>query len=210
MPRNLTPQDIAAFQERLCDAAERLFAEKGADAVTIRDLASAVGVSPMTPYRYFKDKDAILAAVRARAFNSFADVLEAAFDAHSRSLSDQSAAVAHAYVDFALRRREAYKLMFEVNQPGEAAYPELVAAGERARATMTRHLKREHAAGHFEGDADMVGHMFWSAMHGALMLHFAGKLPPGMDVSRLIAATLGAIDIRRPQVRAILDDSEVA
>ena len=46
--------------------AERLFAEHGVEAVTMRQLAAALGVSPMTPYRYFKDKDAILAAVRAR------------------------------------------------------------------------------------------------------------------------------------------------
>ena len=64
MPRNLSPADIARFQDRLCDVAEPLFAEHGAEAVTIRQLADAVGVSPMTPYRYFKDRDAILAAVR--------------------------------------------------------------------------------------------------------------------------------------------------
>ena len=51
------------------------------DAVTIRQLAQAIGVSPMTPYGYFKDKDAILAAVRARAFDRHADALEKAFAA---------------------------------------------------------------------------------------------------------------------------------
>ena len=41
----------------------------------MRELASALGVSPMTPYRYFRDKDDILAAVRARAFDRFAAAL---------------------------------------------------------------------------------------------------------------------------------------
>ena len=63
MPRVLTETDVADFRERLCVAAERLFAEKGPDAVTMRQLASELGVSPMTPYRYFQDKDDILAAV---------------------------------------------------------------------------------------------------------------------------------------------------
>ena len=44
----------------------------------MRQLAAELGVSPMTPYRYFADKDAILAAVRARAFNRHAEALEAA------------------------------------------------------------------------------------------------------------------------------------
>ena len=69
MPRVLTETDVADFRERLCVAAERLFAEKGPDAVTMRQLASELGVSPMTPYRYFQDKDDILAAVRTNGFN---------------------------------------------------------------------------------------------------------------------------------------------
>ncbi|HEY3889596.1 MAG TPA: helix-turn-helix domain-containing protein, partial [Caulobacteraceae bacterium] len=66
MPKILTDNDLARFRDRLCDVAERLFAEHGAEAVTIRQMAAELGVSAMTPYRYFKDKDAILAAVRAR------------------------------------------------------------------------------------------------------------------------------------------------
>ncbi|RYG28371.1 MAG: TetR/AcrR family transcriptional regulator, partial [Burkholderiales bacterium] len=76
MPKVLSPQDIEAFRERLCDIAEEKFAAQGINGVTLRDLATAMGVSPMTPYRYFKDKDAILAAVRSRAFNRFAETME--------------------------------------------------------------------------------------------------------------------------------------
>src|ERR1700676_813715 len=76
LPRSLSQDDVARFREAMCDAAERLFAEHGTEAVTIRQLAGELGVSPMTPYRYFKDKDAILAAVRARGFDRHADALE--------------------------------------------------------------------------------------------------------------------------------------
>ena len=41
----------------------------------MRQLADDLGCSPMTPYRYFRDKDAILAAVRAAAFDRFAAAL---------------------------------------------------------------------------------------------------------------------------------------
>ena len=46
----------------------------------MRQLAAELGVSPMTPYRYFEDKDDILAAVRANGFNRFAEALETARD----------------------------------------------------------------------------------------------------------------------------------
>src|SRR5690349_24858102 len=116
MPRVLTDTDVADFRERLCAAAERLFAEKGPDAVTMRQLAAELGVSPMTPYRYFQDKEDILAAVRANAFNRFAEALEAA-RATPGDAGARSAAVGEAYVTFALENPHSYKLMFDLNQP---------------------------------------------------------------------------------------------
>src|SRR3954466_14173370 len=100
MPRVLSDTDVADFRERLCEAAERLFAEQGPDAVTMRQLAAELGVSPMTPYRYFKDKEDILAAVRTTGFNRFAEALERARDAAS-SARAKGAAVGEAYVTFA-------------------------------------------------------------------------------------------------------------
>src|ERR1044071_9304655 len=95
MPKVLTEADIGAFRDSLCEVAEKQFAEHGPDGVTIRELADAMGVSPMTPYRYFKDKDAILAAVRARAFNRFAEAMEKAAEAARKLLRDEGPAGAH-------------------------------------------------------------------------------------------------------------------
>jgi AcrR family transcriptional regulator len=192
LPRVLTEEALGEFRERLVDAAERLFAVHGLDAVTMRQLAAELGVSPMTPYRYFADKDAILAAVRTRAFNRHAEALEAAFDAGLDPFQ-RAAAVGQAYLDFALTHPEAYKLMFDVKQPSADAYPELVAAGERSRATMTAHVKLMIDSGVLTGDPDLIGHMFWSALHGAIQLQLAGMLSPPFEaeaLSREIMLTL--------------------
>src|SRR3954468_15270471 len=101
MPRVLTETDVADFRERLCEAAERLFAEKGPDAVTMRQLSAELGVSPMTPYRYFEDKDDILAAVRTSGFTRFAEALEAA-RAAAPDMGSRGEAVGEAYVRFAM------------------------------------------------------------------------------------------------------------
>ena len=145
MPRVLSDTDVADFRERLCEAAERLFAERGPDAVTMRQLAAELGVSPMTPYRYFQDKDDILAAVRANGFNRFADALEAA-RASAGSARAKGAAVGEAYLNFAFEHPHTYKLMFDLNQPHEADYPDLVAAGRRAFPSIVgllRNLRRK-------------------------------------------------------------------
>jgi AcrR family transcriptional regulator len=191
MPRVLTETDVADFRERLCAAAERLFAEHGLDAVTMRQLAAELGVSPMTPYRYFRDKNDILAAVRANGFNRFAEALEKARDSQTNARA-RGAAVGEAYINFALEHPHTYKLMFDLNQPDEADYPELVAAGERARATMTAHVKDQIAAGDMAGSPERIGMMFWAATHGALLLELTGKLPPGAgrDLAYAIGQTL--------------------
>jgi AcrR family transcriptional regulator len=189
----LTEEAVGEFRERLIDAAERLFAQHGLEAVTMRQLAAELGVSPMTPYRYFEDKEAILAAVRARAFARHADALEAAYTAAGADPIAASGAVGKAYVDFAFAHPEAYKLMFDITQPNEARYPELVAAGDRSRRTMTSHLEALAAAGGLPADPGLIGHMFWSALHGPIMLAFSGKLMAGYDARAIIDALMAAL-----------------
>jgi AcrR family transcriptional regulator len=180
MPRTLSAADLEAFRTRLCDVAEKLFAAHGPDAVTMREMADALAVSSMTPYRYFKDKDAILAAVRTRAFNQFAAAMEAARQtAKARS--------GNAYVEFALAHPAAYRLMFDVSQPTFADYPELVAAMGRARLTMGEGLRELAAAGRFKGDVELAAYVFWSTMHGAVMLELAGLLEGSKLDARKIA-----------------------
>jgi AcrR family transcriptional regulator len=195
LPRVLTSEAVAEFRERLIDAAEHLFATHGLEAVTMRQLAAEIGVSAMTPYRYFQDKDAILAAVRARAFTRHAEALEDAFATAPDDPVAASEAVGRAYVAFAFQHPEAYKLMFDIAQPSEGDYPELMAAADRSRRTMTRHLERLAAHGKFDGDPELVGHMFWSALHGPIMLAFSGKLSPGYDAPRIIGALMEALEL---------------
>ncbi|MBI3676036.1 MAG: TetR/AcrR family transcriptional regulator [Proteobacteria bacterium] len=160
----------------------------------MRELASEVGVSPMTPYRYFKDKDEILAAVRARAFDRFAEKLENAFGKKGTPV-DRANAAAQAYVEFALQETASYRLIFDIWQPNENDYPDLVRAGIRARATMIQHIPGLLEAGVLQGDPVLIGHVFWSALHGAVMLRLAGKLSPDCDFQKIIDETMRALSV---------------
>src|SRR6185437_16364888 len=179
-----SPSEIEDFRDRLCEVATRIFAEKGAEGFTMRQLATELSVSPMTPYRYFKGKDDILAAVRARAFDQFSQALESAYDSNQAPI-ERSRAVGRSYETFARTHPEAYKLMFDVSQPNERDFPNLVRAGERARKTLTRHLEGLRDAGLIKGDPLLIGTVVWAAFHGALMLQLAGKLPPEVGFERI-------------------------
>ena len=163
-----TDQEIAAFRERVCEVATELFVERGPDNVTMRQIAAGVGVSPMTPYRYFQDKDEILATVRAAALDRFAA----------------------AYVRFATEHPAAYQLMSEISQVDESRYPELVRASRRARETMVGYVRDMIREGMMDGDADLIGYMFWSTLHGIVVLDMAGRLGGEIDADTLRKKTM--------------------
>jgi AcrR family transcriptional regulator len=173
MPRELSASDIEDFRDKLCDAALQIFAEKGVEGFTMREVAARLGVSPMTPYRYFKDKEAILAAVRARAFNDFAEAMEKAA-ARGKDAIARSQAAGKAYQDFAFANPEAYRLMFMLTETDEAAEdPALRQAAERARATMSSHIAQLVKDGIFEGDPELIGYVYWAAIHGLVTLELS-------------------------------------
>jgi AcrR family transcriptional regulator len=175
VPRTLSEEDIAEFREQLCAAASRLFAQRGTDGVTMRALAEIMGISPMKPYHYFRDKEEILAAAMERAFNRFVAALEAAENTAAPAL-ERANARRQAYVAFALAEPDCYRVMFELPHPDTAKYPGLQAAMDRARAVTRRGMDALIASGLIEGDPVVLGNVFWCALHGAVSAYIAGKL----------------------------------
>jgi len=59
-------RDSAATKESFLDAAEALFAERGFDRTTVRDIAREAGVNQALLFRYFGSKEALFEEVIAR------------------------------------------------------------------------------------------------------------------------------------------------
>lgn len=145
----------------------------------MRMLAAEVGCATMTSYRYFRDKDELLAAVRARAYDRFSESLETAARAPGDSRA-RATAMGEAYVAFAQANREAYRLMFEMSSPHDAVrFPDLARAAARASDNMTGYVREMIDEGVLQGDPDLIGRMFWAAIHGVVQLEQNGALPPG-------------------------------
>ncbi len=188
MRKALTDDEIETFRSRLCAVAENLFARHGVGGVTMRQIARELGYSQTAAYRYFADKDEILAAVRAAAFNRFAARLDAAM--HNANPRADARAVGRAYLEFAINEPDAYRLMFDVHQPDASSYPDLVEATHRARASMTRYVRALVDAGEIAGDPEQMGMIFWSAAHGLVMNHLAGLIPDRGDLYGLHGAMM--------------------
>jgi hypothetical protein len=122
--------------------------------------------------------------VRAAAFDRFSAALERAAVAEGGTVA-RANAVGRAYLDFAFREPDAYKLMFDVNQPAGDRFGELVRAGRRARVTMSSYMKDLVAEGYLAGDPETLGKIFWAMVHGLVMLHLTGRLDPKPDFTAL-------------------------
>ena len=183
MPRILTQAHVEQFRNRLCDVAAKLYFEMGHGDFNMRDLAQRVGVSAMTPYRYFGDKDGILATVRARGAARLADQLEAA-------APEGPASVMQAYINFAMMEAAYYRLIFGLSQP----LPPL-AESARQESRILSAMSHAVAAGGSLLQAELQARGLWATLHGAICLVLAGKLSEkelGELASQVALTALGA------------------
>jgi len=163
------------LREALIEAALDLIAEKGPVGFTVAEAARSAGVSPAAPYRHFRDRDELIADVARRGFVLFEVELDRAWGG---GLPDPISAfnrVGKAYLAFARGEPAYYAAMFEAGLPLHA-YPELIAAGERAFAVLRRAAEtlaaRLPAAD--RPPALMVGLHVWSLSHGIASLFARG------------------------------------
>ena len=183
----LTAEDLDAFRGRAVAAAARLFAKHGYAGVTLRAVAKELGVSAMTPYRYFENKDELFAMVRTEAFRRFADVQRDAVVGVDDP-EDALRKLGRAYVSFALDEPDAYHAMFDSLQAQAGSFRELDVEQKRAFSYLHAAVKAAVSADLLQGDPLLRAHMLWAQVHGLVSLHLAGRLAQGCTLDELISS----------------------
>ena len=159
---------------RIERAAWALYSRHGEPGVSVRGVARAVGLSAMALYRHYPNRDALLAALSASAFA----VWEARVAAiRARTARGWLAAVADAYLAFALDDPPRFAACFELPAAGVRRFPRDFAAGRspavaRIAAEVQRGLDRGELAG---ADALTIAMILWSQAHGLIKLYRDGR-----------------------------------
>jgi AcrR family transcriptional regulator len=169
-------------------AAMELLEQDGAAGLSVRAVARRAGVSPGAPYRHYADRDALVSAVAAEGYRELAGYLSAAHP--SPSTPDDVAAVAVAYVQFALEHPALFRTMF--SDPCDADSSERVAA-TTAIAEYVGALVRRAFPG---ADPDALSTAIWAVVHGLAFLHLDAKLDtstPQAVADRVRAAVLALV-----------------
>lgn len=175
------------LREALMQATLGLIVEKGIAGVTFAEAARRAGVSAAAPYRHFRDRDELLAAVATVGFDRLAEALSAAWQNGRPSAAAAYERVGIAYLDFARRNPAEYVSMFESGLPAEG-HDGLQAAGNRAFGVLREaaDVLVAHIPGAARPPALMVALHTWSLAHGIASLFGRAdsarrKLPMGPE-----------------------------
>jgi AcrR family transcriptional regulator len=183
------------LREEILAAAEQLLVETGSEeAVSIRAVAAAVGVTPPSIYRHFEDKNHLIFEVCAQQMARLGEVLRAAVGDEDDPLA-ALALMGEAYVRFGVGHPEHYRVMFmgRSDLTPEQYADELLletspfamlvtTVGRAVEAGMTRH-----------DDPLRVSLVLWSAVHGLTSLLIAKPNMPWPPLDVLVGDLLDVV-----------------
>lgn len=170
----------------LIDAALSMLNSRGAEALSLRALASEVGVSHMAPYAHFKNKTELFQAIASAGFTALAERMEAV-------QTNQNALAlildyGTQYIEYAIANPALYKVMLSQTQTAPEMSKELQQASKKPHALLVEAFA---LAPQTSVSNTVRAQGAWAMVHGLSALITDGHLiiPDGMNVKDYLAAT---------------------
>jgi AcrR family transcriptional regulator len=151
-----------------------LIREVGADAFTLREAARRSNVSHTAPYRHFRDKSELLAAIAEEGFELLAKEMRRAGETKGTAV-ERLVRAGRAYVDFALRRPEHFKVMFAARLDPERHPAARHAADEAFGGLVALVIGCQQAKEVRALPPLTVARIAWSQVHGIATLASGGQ-----------------------------------
>jgi AcrR family transcriptional regulator len=166
------------LREAMIRVAEQLLEAEGPSGWTVRAAARIAGVSSGAPYRHFADKDSLLAAVAARAFEQLHAEVAERLHQHPLGSLERLHGLGKAYMGFAVAHPSRYQVMFGRDIFTPKGHAELHAATDRLFETLKHEVEHAQQRGVLRGDlpSQNVAATAWAVMHGLADLLLNGRL----------------------------------
>lgn len=192
------PKPTPSTRDQLVSAAARLLDEGGPEAVTLRAVAQAVGVSHNAPYRHFEDKRALLAAVAQTGFRELGSAFAGAAAAAPSPLTALKTVV-RLYFDFARRRPARYRLLFSDPDVGRER-GELEAEALRAFGAVLGLVEAAQRSGELRpGEPAKLTALIYGAVHGLADLELSGRARAAKGMETVDALPILLLDLLAAQ-----------
>jgi AcrR family transcriptional regulator len=179
-------------RNRLISTATTLLSEQGVQAVTLRGIAKAAGVSHGAPLRHFTCRAELLSAVAAAGFT---ELLERGENLRGTGPRERLIAACRGYIDFALSNPAMFELMFR-HDLIDSQDPGLSSKSSAVFELFAQLIGDVQSEGWHPGtDSRLVAASLWASLHGLAGLWLWGGLAgasftPTIDVP--LAVTLEA------------------
>jgi AcrR family transcriptional regulator len=183
MTRNATPSAISqpppTTAARIAAAARTLLDKEGAEAISMRRVAEAVGITPMAIYRHFPDREGLLNAIADHGFQSLAEELKGRL--FSGDIEQQLTEMGEIYLDHALTNPRLFELMFLKPRQGARQYPRDFVSRKSPPANLMFDLIQQGMAdGYFRpASQDDIWEIVFETgalSHGLIMLYLGGRM----------------------------------
>ncbi|WP_419806331.1 TetR/AcrR family transcriptional regulator [Terriglobus sp.] len=163
--------------KRLIGAATALLDSGGEEAVTLRAVAHASGISHNAPYKHFKSRDALLAAVATADFVALTHTFKAVRQRRAKATGKLMQAL-KVVVDFSVQHPARYRLLF--NDPAIAAQKgKLEQTATAAFSEFIAIVKECQAAGTLpDASETTIAGLLFATMHGLIALEANGRMHP--------------------------------
>ncbi len=161
----------AELKTRLVTVGGKLLKKVPVQSLSLREVARAAGVSQAAPYRHFKGKEALLAAISCQGFTWLRVKMLSATSGAS-SFEDAFYKMGHAYLKFGEDHGEHLRLMFGPYVTPSEEHPELFRAAKLSFLALVALVQKCQKTGIIgPGDAFQRAMNTWMAVHGFTVLY---------------------------------------
>lgn len=186
MPRpSYTEAQVQEMEQRIRAAALHVFGREGYRNFSLRAVARELELTAPALYRYFDNKDQLLAELRAEGFRRLGAIFEKVGSSRTKPLG-QARAMLRAALDFSADEPDLYRIMYELDQ-GQAPAPQWVRDDrQRAFAAALQTAENLVDAGHVDIDPLELVHLWWIGLHGLAGLALSNQLDMGRTRDELV------------------------
>jgi AcrR family transcriptional regulator len=187
------------LRRSLIEAGRMLLARNGTGGLSLREVAKVAGVSHTAPYRHFKDKAELLAAIAEAGFEQLCADADGTAALYQDDPLEQYVHCAARYVRFAVENPETAHLMFGGGIDMRNAPPSLKQASWTTFELLIEIIENGKRAGLYKRvDTMDLAVTTWSGIHGLSLLIVNGYL------TRLAATEAQIGDLSQRVARLLL------
>ena len=165
------------LRESLISAALKFLEKNPVEKLSLRTLALGAGVSQAAPYRHFKDREAVLAAIGQEGFELQFSYMMSAFEKYGNDPLELFHGFAQAYFHMGHAHPQHFKLMMSSGVCPSEEHPELLKSAAKSFALLKKMIVRcQDGKIIGAGDPYHKAMHCWSMVNGFTTLYAEGRL----------------------------------